>query len=61
VDPSEYPKEENEEAQPPAGREIAPGGATGVNVGHALPRIVYGVYENQGVAGDALTKMLDNL
>ena len=60
-DPGEYPQEENEEAQASSGCESAPGGATGVNVEHALLQLIYGVYENQGAAGDALAEMLDNL
>lgn len=60
-DPGEYPQEENEEAQASSGCESVPGGATGVNVEHALLQLIYGVYENQGAAGDALAEMLDNL
>ena len=61
VDPGECPQEKNEEARASADRESVPGAATSVNVGHALARMVYGVYENQGVPGDALAEILDNL
>ncbi len=37
VNPGEYPQEEGEEAWASAGRDEAPGAATGANVGHALP------------------------
>jgi hypothetical protein len=47
VNPGEHSQQEDEEACAEAGREHATGAATGVNVGFALPRMVYGVYENQ--------------
>jgi hypothetical protein len=40
VNPGKHPQEEDEEARASADREGAPGAATGVNVGHALPRMV---------------------
>ena len=61
VNPGEHPQEEDEEARASAGRENAPGAATGVNVGHALPRLVYGVYESQDDADGALAEIADNL
>ena len=61
VNPGEYPQEEFEETRASAGRENAPGARTGVNVGHALPRMVYGVYENQDDAEMALAEISNNL
>jgi hypothetical protein len=61
VNPGEYPQEEFEETRASAGRENAPGAATGVNVGYTLPRVVYGVYENQNDADMALAEISNNL
>jgi hypothetical protein len=61
VDPSEHPQQEDEEARAVAGREHASGAATGVNIGFALPRMVYGVYENQEDAEGALAEISNNL
>ncbi len=61
VDPGEHPQEEDEVARASAGRESAPGAATGVNIGPALPRLVYGVYENQDDAENALAEISNNL
>jgi len=61
VNPGEYPQEEGEEAWASAGRDEAPGAATGANVGHALPRMRYGVYESQEEADGALQEISDNL
>jgi hypothetical protein len=61
VDPGEYPQEEDEMARAVAGREHAAGAATGVNIGPALPRMVYGVYENQQDAERALGEISGNL
>ena len=61
VNPGEYPQEEFEETRASAGRNNAPGARTGVNVGFALPRMVYGVYENQDDAETALAEISNNL
>ena len=44
-----------------AGRDEAPGAATGANIGHALPRMRYGVYESQEEAEGALQEISDHL
>ena len=61
VNPGEYPQQEGEEAWASAGRGEAPGAATGSNVGHALPRMRYGVYESQEEAEGALQEISDHL
>lgn len=61
VNPGEYPQEEREEDRASIGRDEAPGAATGANVGHALPRMRYGVYESQEEAEGALAEISDHL
>lgn len=61
VNPGEYPQEEREEEWASAGRDEAPGAATGSNIGHALPRMRYGVYESQEDAEGALAEISDRL
>ncbi len=61
VNPGKHPQQEDEEARAAAGSENAPGAATGVNVGHALPRLVYGVYESQQEADNAIAEISNNL
>ena len=61
VNPGESPQEELEEVRASAGRDNAPGAATGVNVGYPLPRMVYGVYESQDEAEKALVEISNNL
>lgn len=61
VNPGEYPQEAREEEWASAGRDEAPGAATGSNVGYALPRMRYGVYESQEEAEGALEEISDNL
>ncbi len=61
VNPGEHPQQEDEAVRASAGREDAPGAATGVNMGPALPRMVYGVYEDQGDADNALEEISENL
>ena len=61
VYPGEYPQQEGEEDWASAGRDEAPGAATGSNVGHALPRMRYGVYESQEEAEGALQEISDHL
>lgn len=60
VNPGEYPQQEMEEtrAAEPKG---AVGAATGSNIGYALPRMVYGVYENQEDAEQALYDISNTL
>lgn len=54
VNPGEQAYEAEEMARSSIGRERAPGAATGVNMGPALTRMVYGVYESQDEAEQAL-------
>lgn len=61
VNPGEYPQQQAEEERAIAGRDDAPGAATGSNMGHALPRMVYGVYENQEDAEQALYEISNTL
>jgi hypothetical protein len=61
VDPGEHPQEEYEEARASSGRDHAPGAATGVNIGAAIPRMVYGVYESRDEAEQALAEISTNL
>jgi hypothetical protein len=61
VNPGEYPQEEREEEWASAGRDEAPGAATGANMGYSVPRMRYGVYESQEDAEDALAQIADDL
>ena len=61
VNPGEYPQEEREEEWASAGRDEAPGAATGSNVGYPIPRMRYGVYESQEEADGALAEIANNL
>jgi hypothetical protein len=61
VDPGKHRYQEEEEAIASSGRDRAPGAATGANIGAALPRLVYGVYESQDVAESTLTEISNNL
>jgi hypothetical protein len=61
VNPGEYPQEGREEEWASAGRDDAPGAATGSNVGHALPRMRYGVYESEDDAQSALEEISQKL
>jgi hypothetical protein len=60
VNPGEYPQQELEETRA-ADPEGAPGAATGSNIGYALPRMVYGVYESREEAEQALFKISNSL
>lgn len=60
VNPGEYPQQELEEVRA-ADPQEAPGAATGSNIGYALPRMVYGVYEDQGEAEKALGEISETL
>lgn len=61
VNPGEYPQQEAEEEWAAAGRDEAPGASTGANTGRVLPRMVYGVYENQEDAEQALYQISNTL
>ena len=61
VEPGEYPQQDYEEARASSGRNHAPGAATGVNMGPPIPRMVYGVYDSQDEAEQAISEISDNL
>lgn len=61
VNPGEHPQQEEEEVRLTDGRESAPGAHSGVNMGYAIPRMVYGVYESQDEAEGALKEISNNL
>lgn len=61
VNPGEHPQEDDEEVRLDVAPETAPGAHTGANIGHALPRMVYGVYESEHDAEDALKEISNNL
>lgn len=60
VNPGEYPQQELEETRA-ADPQEASGASTGANTGNALPRMVYGVYEDQEEAEQALFKISSSL
>ncbi|HEX2182075.1 MAG TPA: hypothetical protein VHH10_07295 [Rubrobacteraceae bacterium] len=60
MDPGKHPQQDEEEwAQ--AGRDEAPGAATGATVGYTLPRMRCAVYENQQDAEGALAEISERL
>ena len=61
VNPGIHPQQEEEQVRIVDGRESAPGAASGVNTGYAIPRIVYGVYESQDEADGALSQISNQL
>ena len=61
VNPGEHPQQEEEQVRLTDGRESASGAASGVNIGFAIPRMVYGVYESQDEAEGALKEISNNL
>lgn len=61
VNPGQYPQQEDEEERAAAGRDEAGGAHTGSNIGYALPRIRYGVYEEQESAERAVAEISDAL
>ena len=61
VNPGDYAQEEREEEWASAGSDKVPGAHTGSNVGHALPRMRYGVYESQEDAEGALQEISEKL
>ncbi|MDP9454919.1 MAG: hypothetical protein M3Q60_03845 [Actinomycetota bacterium] len=61
VDPGKHPQQDEEEERAQAGRDHAPGAHTGSTVGYSLPRMRYGVYENQQDAEGALQEISNHL
>jgi len=61
VNPGEHPQQEEEQVRVTDGGESAPGAHTGANMGLALPRMVYGVYDSEGEAEGALKEISNNL
>lgn len=61
VNPGEGPYQDEEQEWAAAGRDEAPGARTGENLGPALPRMVYGVYETEDEAEQALEGISKNL
>ncbi|QIN78587.1 hypothetical protein GBA65_08710 [Rubrobacter marinus] len=61
VDPGKHPQQDREEEWASAGRDEAPGAHTGSTVGYSLPRMRYGVYENQQDAESALVDISNSL
>ena len=61
VDPGKHPQQDEEEVRAAAGRDQAPGAHTGSTIGYSLPRMRYGVYENQQDAESALAEISDSL
>ena len=61
VNPEKHPQQDKEEEWATAGRDHAPGAHTGSNIGYPLPRMRYGVYEEQQAAESALEEISNNL
>ncbi len=61
VNPGQYPQQDDEEVRVTDASETVPGAHTGANIGHAIPRMVYGVYESQNEAESALKEISNNL
>ena len=61
VNPGAHPQQEEEEIRLSDGGDSAPGAHSGANMGLALPRMVYGVYESQDEAEGALKEISNNL
>ncbi len=61
VNPGVHPQQEDEQVRIVDGSESAPGAASGVNMGYAIPRIVYGLYESQEEADGALSEISSQL
>ena len=61
VNPGVHPQQEDEQVRIVDGSESAPGAASGVNMGYAIPRIVYGVYESGQEADGALSEISSQL
>jgi hypothetical protein len=61
VNPGVHPQQEEEQVRIVDGSESAPGARSGVNMGYAIPRIVYGVYENRDEADGALSEISSQL
>jgi hypothetical protein len=58
VNPGSYPQQDDEEVRLDEAPDTMPGAHSGANIGHALPRMVYGVYESQGEAEGAFSRTL---
>jgi hypothetical protein len=61
VNPGVHPQQEEEEVRLADGAESVPGAASGENVGYPIPRMVYGVYETQDEAEQALGEISNTL
>ncbi len=61
VDPGEHAYQDEEQEWATAGRDEAPGARTGENMGPALPRMNYGIYETEDEAEQALADIADTL
>ena len=61
VNPGHQAHEEEETEWATAGRDEAPGATTGVNIGQAFTRMIYGVYETQEEAERVLDGISSSL
>ena len=61
VDPGKHPQQDEEKECAQTGSDHGPGRHTGSNVGYTLPRMRYGVYENQEDADNALSEISERL
>ena len=61
VNPGHQAHEEEETEWATAGRDEAPGAATGVNIGQAFTRMLYGLYETQEEADGVLDDISNSL
>lgn len=61
VNPGEHPQQEDEQVRLDEAPETVPGAHTGADIGYAIPRMVYGVYDSQGEAEGALKEISNNL
>ena len=61
VNPGHQAHEEEETEWATAGRDEAPGAATGVNIGQAFTRMLYGIYESQEEADGVLDDISNSL
>ena len=61
VNPGVHAQQEEEEVRLADGTESVPGAASGENIGYSIPRMVYGVYETQDEAEQALGEISNTL
>ena len=61
VNPGEHPQQIDEQVRIDEAPGTIPGAHTGANIGYAIPRMVYGVYESQDEAESALKEISNNL